>query len=353
MPIDELKGQAQTVLGVVQPEELGPTMTHEHLLIDFLCMFTPPIEASERFKAFEPVTLRKLGWVRYNSFSNKDNLEVLDADTAVSEALLYKKAGGRTIVDATTIGIGRDPLALARIARATGLNIVMGAGYYVEASHPDDMDERTVDELTRQLIDEVTVGVDDTGVKAGIIGELGCMWPATENEQKVLVAAARAQQETGAAILIHTGRNPQAPFEILDVLAAAGADLGRVIMGHLDRTIFDVGELKELAQRGCYLEYDLFGLESSYYPLGDMDMPSDAQRLGFIRRLIDEGYAERIVVWHDIYSKHRLVSYGGHGYGHFLQNIVPRMRNKGFARKHIDAITVGNPRRVLTFAPPI
>ena len=74
MPIDELKGQAQTVLGVVQPEELGPTMTHEHLLIDFLCMFTPPIEASERFKAFEPVTLRNLGWVRYNSFSNKDNL---------------------------------------------------------------------------------------------------------------------------------------------------------------------------------------------------------------------------------------------------------------------------------------
>ena len=348
MAIDELKGQAQTVLGVVQPEELGPTMTHEHLLIDFMCMFTPPIEASERFKAFEPVTLKNLGWVRYNPFSNKDNLEVLDEDTAISEALLYKKAGGRTIVDATTIGIGRDPLALARIARATGLNIVMGAGYYVDAVHPEEMDELTDADIANQMVEEITVGVGDTGVKAGIIGELGCSWPLTENERKVLRAGAQAQRRTGVSILIHPGRNNQAPFEILDVLAEAGADLGRVIMGHLDRTIFDVGELRELAQRGCYLEYDLFGWEISHYPLSKMDMPSDARRIRLIKTLVDEGHASQIVVGQDVFAKHRLVRYGGHGYAHILQNIVPRMREKGIGEEDIQSILVANPARVLT-----
>ena len=189
-------------------------------------------------------------------------------------------------------------------------------------------------------------------IRAGIIGEIGCSWPLTDNEHKVLRAAAAAQRRTGAAILVHPGRDEDAPGQVLDVLDDAGSDLGRVVMAHLDRTVDDLDILFEIAGRGCYLEYDLFGLESSHYPLGDLDMPSDAQRLGFIRRLIAGGYADRIVVGHDIYSKHRLVSYGGHGYAHFLQNIVPKMERKGFAREHIDAITVENPRRVLTFAPP-
>ena len=83
-----------------------------------------------------------------------------------------------------------------------------------------------------------------------------------------------------------------------------------------------------------------------------LDMPNDAQRLHFIRGLVSEGYADRVVVGHDIYSKHRLTSYGGHGYAHFLENVAPRMEKKGFAREHIDAITTGNPARVLAFAPP-
>ena len=274
---------------------------------------------------------------------------MLDEDTAVSEALLYKKAGGRTIVDATTIGIGRDPLALARIARATGLNIVMGAGYYVDAVHPQEMDELTDTDIANQMVEEITVGVGDTGVKAGIIGELGCSWPLTENERKVLRAGAQAQRRTGVAVLIHPGRDHQAPFEILDVLAAAGADLGRVIMGHLDRTISDVGVLMDLAQSGCYLEYDLFGYESSFYPLSDFAMPNDAQRMDFIQLLIDEGYTDRVVIAHDICSKHRLAKYGGHGYNHILQNIVPRMRRRGFSEEQICSIISLNPARALAF----
>ena len=350
MTNNDLTGLIQTVLGPVTPDSLGPTMTHEHLLIDFLCMFDTPPEATERARAYEPITLRNLGWVRYNWLSNRDNLMLLDEETAIEEALLYKRVGGGTIVDTTTIGIGRDPLALSRIARATGLNIVMGAGYYVDAAQPEGMNELTESDVAEQIVAEITSGVGHTGVKAGIIGEIGCTWPLAPNERKVLRAAARAQRETGAAILIHPGRDQTAPREILDALAEAGADLERTIMGHLDRTVSDVDVLLDLARSGCYLEYDLFGNESSFYPLSDLAMPSDAQRLDFIQRLIAEGYRDRVVIAHDICTKHRLVRYGGHGYGHILENIVPRMRRRGFTDEDVHAITVGNPARVLAFA---
>ena len=345
-----LRGKVQTVLGVVEPGDLGPTTTHEHLLIDFSCMFHEPAEATEKFRAHQPITMENLGWIRYHTFANLDSLMMIDEQEATAEAMLYMRAGGGTIVEATTIGIGRDPLALARIARATGLNIVMGAGYYVGAVHPEGMDDLTEAQITQQLIDEVRVGVGDTRVKAGIIGEIGCSWPLAPNERKVLRAAAAAQQETGAAVLIHPGRDPSAPREILDVLAEAGGDIGRTIMGHLDRTIDDTDDLLDLAKSGCYLEYDLFGWEVSNYPLGKQDMPSDGQRLDFIQLLLAEGYGDRVVVAQDIFAKHRTAKYGGHGYAHIIENIVPRMRQKGFSADEIDAIIVGNPARVLAFA---
>ncbi len=350
MSISELKGLAQTVLGPVPPESLGPTMTHEHLLIDFAFMLLPPTEASDQFRAHEAITLDNLGWVRYNWFSNLDNLLLIDEEEAIAEATLYKRVGGGAIVDATTIGIGRDPLALTRIARATGLHVIMGAGYYVGSRHPEDMDERAESDIAAQIVEEIRTGVDDTGVKAGIIGEIGCSWPLTDNERKVLRAAATAQRETGASILIHPGRNERAPQEIVDVLAEAGADLSRTIMGHLDRTVSDFEVLKELAASGCYLEYDLFGHESSYYPLAEFDMLNDAQRMDFIQRLVAEGYVEKVVMAQDICTKHRLVAYGGHGYGHVLHNIVPRMRKRGFSGQDINSIIVENPARVLAFA---
>ena len=350
MPSNGQKGQVQTVLGPVSPDDLGPVITHEHLLIDFMCMFHPPPEATDQGRAYEPVSIENLGWIRQNYFANRHNLLLVDEEIAIAEASLYKRAGGGTIVDATTIGIGRDPLALARIARATGLNVVMGAGFYVGAVHPADMDERTEGDLAQQMVQEITVGVGGTDVKAGIIGEIGCSWPLAPNERKVLRAAAGAQQETGAPILIHPGRDEKAPREVLEVLAEAGGDLGRTIMGHLDRTFSDVGPLLELAASGCFLEYDLFGNETSYYPLSKVDMPSDAQRLGFIQRLIAEGYGDKIVVAHDICTKHRLVRYGGHGFAHILENIVPWMREKGFSNQDINSILGANPARILAFA---
>ena len=342
------KGKIQTVLGTIEPDELGRTMTHEHLLIDFEVMFNPPPEATTQQMAHAAVSLENLGWIRQYCYSNLDNLKVLDEDTAVDEALLYRRHGGGTIVDATTIGIGRDPLALARISRASGVNVVMGAGYYVHAAQTNTLENTSEEQISQQIIQEVQQGVENTGVKAGIIGEIGCTWPLEETDSKVLRASAKAQVETGAAILIHPGRSESAPLEILSILSESGADMSRVIMGHLDRTVSNIETLREIASTGCVLEWDLFGVEVSFYQPSDFDMPSDAQRMNIIRSMIDEGIGKNIVIAHDICTKHRLVKYGGHGYGYILEHIVPRMRSRGFSESEILDITQYNASRLLT-----
>ncbi len=340
----------QTVLGPVPPSELGATTTHEHLHIDFSRMYRPAQDSPSEELADAPITLENLGWIRRHYYSNRSNLQLTDLDTAIEEVRKFREVGGGAIVDATSTGISRNPEALVRISRETGVHVVMGSGFYVAAAHPEDMDERGVEDLAREIVGDIAEGVGGSGVRAGIIGEVGCTWPLDPNERKSLLAAAIAQRETGAAILIHPGRDEDAPLEILDVLAGGGADVERVIMGHLDRTVFEFDALRRIAESGCYLEWDLFGNEGSYYPRADVDMPSDAQRLDFIRRIADAGYAERIVIAQDIFTKHRLIRYGGHGYGHVFENIVPTMRRKGFPEDVIRAITVDNPARILTLA---
>ena len=165
----------------------------------------------------------------------------------------------------------------------------------------------------------------------------------TDNERKVLRASGRAQVLTGAPLLIHPGRDEVAPLEIIEVLTEAGADLGRTIMGHLDRTVFQRDTLKQIAESGCYLEWDLFGREQSYYSANPkIDMPSDAKRMDDIAWISSEGHGRRVVVAHDICHKHRLVKYGGHGYHYILAHVVRRMRARGYSEETISRILIEN-----------
>src|SRR5438445_2388444 len=310
-----LGGQVQTVLGAVAPDAIGVTLPHEHLLIDFKVMFAEPPAASDKGRAWEPVSLANLGWVRQNFNSNLDNLRLVDEQVAQDEILLFKMAGGHTVVDPTPRTLGRDPYALARIARATGLNLVMGAGYYVDASHPADMNRRTVDELAREMIADVTSGVGDSGVRSGLLGEIGTTYPWTENERKVLRAAVSAQRETGAPLMIHPGRHPDMPMQLAEFVRKEGGDLRRTIMCHICRTIADMRPVINLAQTGLWLEYDLFGLGNSYYPYNpSFDMPNDGGRMAHVLALIAAGHQDQILMSHDIAYKTSLVRYGGDGY---------------------------------------
>ncbi len=141
----------------------------------------------------------------------------------------------------------------------------MGASYYVEAAHPADMDTRSEDAIVDEIARDILEGVGQSGVRAGVIGEVGCSWPLTSNERKVLRASGRAQRRTGAPLLIHPGRHEAAPSEIVAVLRDVDADLSRTIIGHIERTIFELSELRKITETGGVLEFDLFGREHSYY----------------------------------------------------------------------------------------
>jgi phosphotriesterase-related protein len=344
-------GQVQTVLGAIAPETIGVTLPHEHLLIDFSVMFAEPAMARDGARAREPVSLANLGWVRQHFNANLDNLQLQDETLARDEILLFKEAGGRTVVDPTPRTLARDPAALARLARATGLNIVMGAGYYVAASHPPDMDRRSEDALAREMIADVTGGVGESGIRAGLIGEIGTTHPFTANEEKVLRAAVTAQRETGAPLMIHPGRHAAMPMALAELVQRAGGDLGRTIMCHLCRTIADVRAVIDLARTGLWLEYDLFGTENSYYPYNpSFDMPNDGGRMAHVLALIEAGYGARLLLSHDVAYKTSLVRYGGHGYHHLLVNVVPRLRAKGVDDAGIRQLLVENPARAFAFA---
>jgi phosphotriesterase-related protein len=346
-----LSGKAQTVLGAIDTDRLGVTLPHEHLLIDFEVMFKEPPAASDKGLAHQPVTLANVGWVRQNFNANLDNLRLLDEQTAQDEITLFQRAGGQTVIDPTNVSLARDPLALARISRATGLNIVMGAGYYVAAAHPADMDRRSEDSLVREIVREVTVGVGDTGVKAGLIGEIGNTWPWTENEQKVVRAAVEAQRQTGAPLMLHPGRHETAPMQLVQLVQKQGGDLRRTVMCHIERTIADARHLHDLADTGVWLEYDLFGMENSYYPYNpDFDMPNDGGRMKQILALIERGHADQILMSHDIAYKSSLTKYGGYGYHHLLVNVVPRLRRKGVDDAGLRRLLVENPARAFVFA---
>ena len=341
---------AQTVLGPVSVDQLGITMMHEHLLIDTTAMLVEPREASRRAAFHAPLTVDLLGRIRYGGLTNVDNSRLGDIRVAIEEAMLYKQAGGTTIVDATCIGIGRDPKGLAAIARATGLHVVMGCSYYVTPDRSPELEAKSEDAILEEIRRDLLEGADGTAIRAGIIGEVGCSWPLSPTERKVLRASGRAQRLTGAALLVHPGRNERAPEELIAVLREVNTDLARTVMCHLDRTVAQRATVKRLAETGCMLEYDLFGNEFSYYrPNPDFDMPSDAQRLDWIAWLIAEGHGDQVTIAHDIALKHSLVRYGGYGYAHIVENIVPRMRRRGFKEERIQAILVENPKRLLAF----
>lgn len=346
-------GKVQTVLGPIEPDELGVTLTHEHLLIDLTPILTTPGEASARQQYFAPMNQESLGRVRYYGEVNLANYRVLDVDTAIAETGMYRQFGGASLVDATSIGISRDPVGLARISRATGVNVVMGASFYVDPAHPDYVGDAEEDELAGQIVRDVSEGVDGTGIRSGVIGEVGCSWPLTDAERKVLRASAKAQRATGAPILIHPGRDERAPLQIIEILQDAGADLSRTIIGHLDRTVFERETLSRIGESGCYFEWDLFGNESSTYRANPaIDHPNDATKLKAISWLISQGYGDRITIAHDICTNHRLVRYGGHGYFYILKHIVPLMRDRGFDEESITKILVDNPASALTFTDP-
>jgi phosphotriesterase-related protein len=349
------KGKVMTVLGPVEPSTLGTTNPHEHLIIDFL---TVGEEAQRSHQVAwkkrehmpgewsDSLSLKNYYEARRNPFLFRDTLQLTDVGDATEALHDYKAAGGGCIVDVTPIGVGRNPKGLKEISTKSGVNVVMGTGYYVRDYQPADVADMDEDAICDRLLKNIEDGED--GVRPGIIGEIGLVWPVHDQERKVLRAAAKAQKASGLVLTIHPGRNTGAPMEAVRIVESAGGDPMRTIIDHLDRTIFEKSDFLELARTGCFLEQDLFGWETSYYPMADIDMPNDAIRVNNMLAVAEKGHLDQLLVSLDIDSRPRLAKYGGEGYEHIIRNIVPLMRRKGFSEADVDKVIRKNPQRALT-----
>src|SRR6266851_894568 len=338
------RGKVQTVRGLIAPETLAATLMHEHVL----CDITPPSLAALNDPGPE-ITLENVWAINYGKVRHATKYRLDLIDIAVHEVKQMVASGGSSVVELTCGGLKPDPAGLAEVSARSGANIVMGCGYYVEEYQDPRNAERSVDDFAGEMIGQLREGAWGTDIRAGIIGEIGCQAPWTALERRVMRGALIAQQETGAALNVHPGRDPDQPQAVADFIAANGGDPERTIISHIDRTVFDEDRLLRLADSGVVIEFDLFGIEHAFYPLSDIDMPNDAARLKLIRRLIDHGHLERVVISHDICYRTRLTKFGGHGYGHIFENVVPMMRKRGFSEDEIDTILVKTPRRLLTF----
>ena len=356
-----MAGQVMTVRGPITPAELGFTLMHEHLFIDLRRFHLPhplkvtvpgrsqPVATTEDFPATElgiweaPLTMSNLRLAQEGG-PLSDQWVLADEPLAIQEALEFKDRCGGTIVDVTNIGLKRDPEALRRVSVATGLNIVMGAGWYQKVFHPDDMDIRSVEDLSAEIVNDVSLGVGETGVRAGIIGEVGVNGdPITPNEEKSIRASARASLITGAAMTFHEAGLGAEKHDVLDMVEEEGADLSRVVISHCNSIATELPFMLELLERGVYVEFELVGQSEA------LGVSVTKQAAEAVPKLIDAGYGDRVLLAQDVCVKTHLKRYGGPGYSYMQETFIPHLQTLGVTSGDIERIFVENPKRFLTF----
>lgn len=308
IPEPETFREVITVNGPISPSQLGITQTHEHIWLN----------AYDHYKMY--------------------GLVFEDVDLMVKELGAFTRQGGASMVEVTTEEIGRSPEMLQEISRRAGMNIIMGSGWYREFGFPPKVSEKTSTELAEMIVREIEVGVGDTGIRAGVIGEIGTgtrhILPA---EERVFRAAALAQQRTGVAITTHTTRWGSLALEQIALLKEAGANLSKVIIGHLgDR--MGVKPLLPIAETGVYLEID---------NIGYLDYQPEWVRADNVAALVKEGYVSQVLLSQDICMLSHLEYQNGPGYGYLLGTFLPLLRERGVSEEDIQTMLVSNPARAL------
>jgi predicted metal-dependent phosphotriesterase family hydrolase len=313
----------QTVSGAIDPDELGFILPHEHVGLD----------SSGHEPEHSP---HDHPWEWWDVFNDEDIL--------VSELEAFARLGGSTLVDLTCLGLGRDPARLKRIAYRTRLHIVMGCGWYRGSINTPEsfLNRRTVGSLVEQLVAEIEQGVDDTGVKPGIIGEVGTDggWLNPE-EERVFRAVARTANRTGLAISTHAAQS-RVGLDQVAILLEEGVGPARIVIGHVDSCPYLDYHLA-LLDRGVTIEYDQLGLR-----FGAVDEAIEPRIVDLLVQLIDRGYAQQILLSQAVAMAMQLTAFGGNGFTYLQETFIPRLLERGVGSDVIDQITIRNPRRLLT-----
>lgn len=335
-----------TVTGPVPRVALGVTLMHEHILNDCTCWwrgrdpdFASPIRDL-------PVSASILSQLKHDPFACRDNCGLDDEAMAVAELLQFRAEGGGTVLDPTCRGIGRSPEALVRIAQATGLNIVMGSGYYLHSSHPPELAAMTAEDIAAELVHEHRRGVGPEHVPIGIIGEIGVSADFTSEERKSLRGAAIAALDTGLPLMIHLPGWERLAHDVLDAVAGEGQPLDRVILCHMNPSWDDGDYQRSLADRGAFLEFDMVGMDY-WYDDQQVQCPSDADCAAAVAALARDGYLDRLLLSQDVFLKMMLTAFGGNGYAHVQRHFLPRLLRAGLSEADLDRLMIANPAAAL------
>ncbi|MGI8399225.1 phosphotriesterase family protein [Agrobacterium deltaense] len=338
-------GKIMTVRGAIAADQLGVTLMHEHILNDCRCWWHAPRTPERQYLAEGFVCMEILSELRQDPFVNKHNITLDDEPLAIAELKDFVTAGGQTVVEPTCQGIGRNPLALRRISQATGLNIVMGAGYYLASSHPEKVAGLTVEAIADEIVHEALHGVDGTDVRIGLIGEIGVSADFTAAEEKSLRGAAQAQVRTGLPLMVHLPGWLRLGHRVLDIVADEGADLNHTVLCHMNPSHADITYQSELADRRAFIEYDMIGMDF-FYADQQVQCPSDEDAARSIVTLAEGGYLDRILLSHDVFLKMMLTRYGGNGYAYILRHFLPRLKRHGLDDATLQTLMRDNPRSV-------
>ncbi|WP_207782679.1 phosphotriesterase family protein [Phytoactinopolyspora limicola] len=337
-----------TVTGPVEAAGLGVTLMHEHVINNNASAWRRP--GPEETAAWElvdaPVTVELRERLRTDPYVCKDNCSLDDVDVAVAELAAFAAAGGGTVVEQTTDGIGRAPGALREISRRSGVRIVMGSGYYLRRSHPPSVAGASVAELAERFAVELAEGID--GVRPGLIGEIGIGPELTAVEEKVLRAAGRAQVITGVPLSVHLPGWQRLGHRVLDIVAGEGCPERHVVLSHLNPAHDDPGYLDALAARGTWLSFDMLGMDHRFP--GEGAAPDDEQVAAAIVRLARAGYGGQVLLSQDIFIKTLLSTYGGPGYTHVQTSFLPALVRHGLTEAEATSLLVDNPRAVFEAA---
>ena len=309
-----------TVRGRVPAEELGLILPHEHT--------------------------RCVLWQIPNRW---DYWELTGEDELILPELAgFQDAGGTCLVDVTPPAIGRDPERLRRLSEISGLHLVMGCGWYRDAYYPpaDDIDRKTADELAGVLVGEFEDGVGGSGIRPGIIGEIGTDKPwLTAREERVHRAAARAARRTGLAVTTHAVMS-DVGLRQLRIFEEEGLDPARVVIGHVD----SFPELRyhlAILERGASIEFDFLGM--SFTP---QERHGEPRLIRLLLELVSRGFTSQILFSQDVCHNSQLAAYEGNGYTYLTSMFLPRLREAGLAEAVLSEITIANPRRILTLVSP-
>lgn len=303
-----MQGKIRTILSDIEPDKLGFTMAHEHILDD------PSV----------------------GGFMDKDH-QLNDFDKAKEMLEIYKEAGGKSIAEASTKHWGRNTEGMAELSRLTGINIVCCTGYLCE--NQVDMDTwintKTIDDLEKEMIDEVTIGMDNTSYKAGWIKAGTSYNYISKREEMVLRAAARASIKTGAPVHTHTSTGTMG-LEQIEIMKQEGMDLSHFCIAHVSRNP-DYWYHKKMLENGVYLIYDGPG-KAKYY--------TDEVLVELLRKLVNDGYGDRIMLSNDMGKRTHHTVYGyGPGLTFIKNKFIPRLLDEGFSKETVDKFMIENPQR--------